>query len=32
LSFVGGPTSSVKDSIVFANGVFAQWPEGQQTD
>ena len=29
---VGRPTSSLKDSIVFSNGRFAQWPEGQQAD
>ncbi len=32
LNYVGGPTSSIKDSIVFSGGVFVQWPEGQQTD
>ena len=30
LSFVGGPTTDFTDSIVFANGAFAQWPEGSQ--
>ena len=32
LNYVGGPTSSIKDSIVFSGGVFVQWPEGTQTD
>jgi len=32
LNYVGGPTSSITDSIVFSNGRFAQWPEGQQTN
>lgn len=32
LNYVGGPTSSFTDSIVYSNGRFAQWPEGQQTN
>ena len=32
MNYVGGPTSSIRDSIVFSGGVFVQWPEGQQTD
>ena len=32
LNYFGGPTSSIRDSIVFSGGVFMQWPEGQQTD
>ncbi len=32
LNYIGGPTSSIKDSIVFSGGVFVQWPEGSQTD
>lgn len=32
LNYSGGPTSSMRDSIVFSNGVFVQWPEGRQTD
>ncbi len=32
LNYFGGPASSLTDSIVFSNGVFVQWPEGQQTD
>ncbi len=32
LNYFGGPTSSIRDSIVFSGGVFVQWPEGQQTD
>ena len=32
LNYVGGPTSSTTDSIVFSGGVFVQWPEGTQTD
>ena len=30
LNWVGGPTSSFNDAIIFSNGVFAQWPEGTQ--
>ena len=26
----GGPTQSFSDDIFFSNGVFIQWPEGQQ--
>ncbi|KDA54147.1 hypothetical protein EG19_00860 [Thermoanaerobaculum aquaticum] len=26
----GGPTTSFDDDIIFANGQFVQWPEGQQ--
>ncbi len=32
LNYFGGPTSTIRDSIVFSGGVFVQWPEGQQTD
>jgi type II secretion system protein G len=32
LNYVGGATTRFTDSIVFANGQFAQWPEGSQTD
>ncbi|TDI47090.1 MAG: prepilin-type N-terminal cleavage/methylation domain-containing protein [Acidobacteria bacterium] len=32
INYFGGPASSIKDSIVFSDGVFVQWPEGQQTD
>ncbi len=32
LNFVGGPTNSITDSIVFSNGIFVQWPEGTQTN
>ena len=32
LNYVGGPTSSMTASIVFSNGQFSQWPEGQQTN
>ena len=32
LNYVGGPTSSMTESIVFSNGRFAQWPEGQQSN
>jgi len=30
LTFIGGPTSYLDDAIIFVNGHFAQWPDGQQ--
>jgi type II secretion system protein G len=31
LNFVGGPTTSFNDAIIFSNGQFVQWPEGSQS-
>ena len=30
LTYIGGPTTSIDDAIIFADGHFAQWPEGAQ--
>jgi len=30
LTYIGGPTTSIDDAIIFSDGHFAQWPEGAQ--
>ena len=32
LNFVGGGTQSFDDAIIWSNGQFLQWPEGQQAE
>lgn len=31
LNYIGGPTTSFDDAIIFSNGQFRQWPEGMQS-